>query len=97
MPFATTNLKTIGIGGGLRRLIGNWTADVGDAAGTITFAGSMAGEAHVAKNSNSGVPQPIVPTNASLNTTTGITTLTVYHLAGVTGTQGTFDLLVYGG
>jgi len=83
MAFATTNVVRENAGS-VNVVRGNWSASVGDAAGTITV-GSVALDAEFHQNLSSGPYQNRIPTSGL-----GTNVVTVYHLGAVT--NGTFTI-----
>ena len=81
MAFATSNVKTMGLGGAWLT-IGSWTGAQGDAAGTFTVQGGVVYEAKFSPNKASGGPGQTAPW--SYTTSGGINTVTVANEDTVT-------------
>ena len=81
MAFATTNVKS-SVFGNQRVLVGDWTGDVGDAAGTVEFAG---GRVYLAKFTDQDGTAPYqieIPVKVTI--TGSVATVTVYNQSSVT-------------
>jgi hypothetical protein len=84
MAFATSNVK-YSSDGDLNRLVGDFTANKGDADGTVAVGGGRVYLAHFYDQAHTtpGGVSPL-PISLSTNSTTGITTITVNVSGGVT-------------
>lgn len=85
MAFATSSVKTAS-GGNLRWLVGNWTGNVGDAAGTVTLKGGSVYLCHF--YNQDATSQEDRPTPCDISVSSGTITITVYNHNDVT--QGRF-------
>lgn len=82
MAFATTNVQVAPVGNGWR-LTGEWTGAVGDAAGTVSVGGArVTAIAFNIQDATSQEDRP-VPTSVSTDSTTGLSTVTVYNSQAV--------------
>ncbi len=89
MPFATSNVQTVSIGGALKFTKGDWTGAAGDAAGTFGVAGGKVYHAQFLPNVTNVAYQPNIAVSPS--GTAGIVTVTVYNSGAVTA--GTFGII----
>ena len=88
MPFVTSNVK-LESAGSLWRLVGNWSGAVGDATGTVGVGGRVWDVNFGIQDAQSQEDRP-VPTSISQNTTTGVSTVSVYNKSAVT--TGNFSI-----
>lgn len=88
MPFATSNIRRTNLGGGLKLTAGQWTGDVGDAAGTVTVQGGAVYGAEFKSNAAGGNKAPWTDAAGSAGNTR---TLTVENIQSVTA--GVFWIL----
>lgn len=82
MAFATSNVKLESIGS-LWMMVGDFTANSGDADGTIVVGGARVYDANFI-DGNDTTPTTIpLSVKVSTNTTTGLSTVTINVSAGV--------------
>lgn len=81
MAFATSNVRRDSFGA-LKVTYGDWSAAVGDPAGTIGVAGGRVWLANFSDQDTSGPVGHAV--NTSPSTSGEVTTVTVYHQSDVT-------------
>lgn len=89
MAFATTNVRSVNLGGNLKMTVGDWSGAVGDAAGSFQMSAGKIYLAEFLTNITTGAQT--VEINVSPSGTAGIVTLTVYN--GGTVTAGTFAVI----
>ena len=83
MAFATTNPKSMNLGGGLRLYWGGWTGATGDAAGSLTVQGGTLVFAFF-RATAAGDPAHVVPVSSAAGSADNTRTLTVYNNQDVT-------------
>lgn len=81
MAFATSNVRKENAGS-MKVTVGDWSAGVGDAAGTIGVEGGWVIPLFFSFDTSGALQD--VPTRVSPSTTGNVTTVTVYHIEDVT-------------
>jgi len=92
MAFSTTIQTQVYMGPIIRKVFGTWTGSAGDAAGTMTVAGTVRQATFQKIDALDGTYQ-ILP-RVEVSTTSGISTITVENQDNVT--NGVFELTVLG-
>lgn len=91
MAFTTSNVK-LESNGSLWQIVGDCTASVGDADGTISVGGARVYQAYFYDAADTTPTTQPLPIKISTNTTTGISIITINASNGIT--TGRF-LIVY--
>ena len=83
MAFATSNVK-LESDGSLWALVGDFTANVGDADGAVVVGGARVYSSSFMDGSDTTPGAGMLPVSVSTNTSTGKSTITVNVSGGVT-------------
>lgn len=90
MAFATTNVQTATLAGGIKFYAGDWSGSAGDATGSVTLSG---GRVYLVAFRSEDTAGPQEDPDATASISAGVITLSVYNHQNVT--NGRF-LIVYG-